>query len=261
MAIKGKKKSRGGGRAVAAPPRPVLVAQRRPLLKRTGFRITLALVLLTLIILGAALGIGARNRGRQEQAAQEAVRTFQTRVEAALTAKAVGQDLGSGFVILPEFGQRLSAVQAGEADAGEIADLAGRWSTDVTEAATKIAGLNPGTSTAADDLLDIREQLRQGLTLFSGMAKELAVAVGLKGEPREALVAVLQEQFASSAAVFDAAWRELQELRARIGIPEQAPAGAPGGIPGAPGGIPGVPGAPGGIPGIPGEPGSEVPGS
>ena len=236
MAIKGKKKTRGRGRGVATAPRPVLVAGQKPLLKRTGVRITLIVVLLGLIGLLAGLGIRSRNQTRARESSQESVRQFQTRVEAALSAKAVGQDIGTGFVILPEFGQVLSQLQTGDVKPKDVAAKVKTWTADVTEAADKITALDTGTSEVADDLSDVREQFRSGLTLYIGMARSLGVAATLDGTARDDLISAINEQFQSAASVFDGGWRELQEIRADLDIAEPAPA-APA-IPG--GGIPGL---------------------
>ncbi|HZA60599.1 MAG TPA: hypothetical protein VE754_02825, partial [Actinomycetota bacterium] len=140
------------------------------------------------------------------------------------------------FVILPEFGQVLSQLQTGDVKPKDVAAKVKTWTADVTEAADKITALDTGTSEVADDLSDVREQFRSGLTLYIGMARSLGVAATLDGTARDDLISAINEQFQSAASVFDGGWRELQEIRADLDIAEPAPA-APA-IPG--GGIPGL---------------------
>ncbi|HVM12219.1 MAG TPA: hypothetical protein VM638_07075 [Actinomycetota bacterium] len=250
MAIKGKRKG-GGGRRVASPPRPVMIPPRTPLLRRRSTRILIAVVLLGA---AAAITVGvmaARNTSRRLEAARSDVRQFQTRVEAALTADGIGQDTGTGFVILPQLGQTLAQVQNDEEVDPEVEGQIEDWAEGTVKAADTIAGLDVGTSElSAEALRESATMMRQGLMLYSTLARNLGLSMDLSGRQKDRLVAQLQEQFAATSVVFDTGWQKLQALRAELGIPEPVPQQ----VPGMPGQVPGLPGGQ-----VPGFPGGELP--
>lgn len=247
MAIKGKRRSRGGRASVGAAPRPQFVVPRKPLFQRTGVRIFLILILLAGLITGIVVGLSVRNTNRRLDAARQDIREFQVRVETALTAKGIGQKQSTSVVILQELGQTLSELQAGQIKKRkETHTKLDTWNTDAKEAAQSIAALDVGATEYAKDLTEIRSLFQQSLLLYAGLAKSVGVAIDVDGESRKTLIEGILEQYPTGATVFDAGWRRLQSIRTELEIPE-AIAPPPGLTP--PGGVPGLP--PGGIPGLP----------
>lgn len=233
---------------MGAAPRPQFVVPRKPVFQRTGVRVFLILIVLAGLIAGIVIGIQVRNSNRKLEEARQDVKEFQVRVEAALTAKAIGQTQSTSVLILPELGQTISELQAGQINRGQMRETRTRletWNTDAKEAAEKVAVLDTGASEYASDLTETRNLIQQSLLMYAGLARSVGVALDLEGEPRESLLQNILEQYPTAATVLDTGWRRLQTIRQELEIPlvAQAPGLPPGGIPG------GVPGVPPAIPG------------
>ena len=263
MAIKGKRRSKGGSRTVAVPPRRPLVTPPTPLLKRTGVRVALSIMLLAVLGVLTWAILNARKEGREREAAQQTAVEYQTRVAAALGAKGVGQNTETSFIILPELGQVISGMQNDQVKAADVKPRIETWTKDTTEAATKIGALNVGSGETATELTQVSSLLRQSLMLYVGMVKALGTAIELEKPQRDAIAAALLEQIPAASSVFDVGWQQLQSLRSELGVPAPVPEAPAGG--GFPGGlVPGQPGAqiPGQVPGqMPGQVPGQVPGS
>ena len=245
MAIKGKRRSRGGRTSIGAAPRPQFVVPKKPVFQRTGVRVFLILFVLAGLITGIVVGINVRNTNRKREEAQQDVKEFQVRVEAALTAKAIGQTETTSVLILPELGQTISELQAGQIKKGQVKGTKAKleiWNTDTKEAAEKIAVLDVGVSEYQGDLNESKTLIRQSLIMYAGLAQSVSLALDLEGAPRETLLQNILEQYPTAATVFDTGWRALQTVRSELGIAE--PIVPPGlqqpGVPGVPG-IPAIP--------------------
>lgn len=242
---------------MGAAPRPQFVVPRKPVFQRTGVRVFLILIVLAGLITGIVVGLNVRDTNRKQEAARQDVREFQIRVEAALTAKAVGQTQATSVLILPELGQTISELQAGQIKQGKLKETREKltaWNTNAKEAADKVAVLDTGASEYSKDLSETRSLIQQSLLIYAGLAQSVGIALDLEGEPRETLIQNILEQYPTGATVFDSAWRQLQAIRTELEIPVAVqppglqPGGLPGGVPGVPGGVPGVPG---GVPAFP----------
>jgi hypothetical protein len=242
MAIKGKRRTRGGRASIGAPPRPQFVVPRKPVFQRTGVRVFLILFLLAGIITGIVVGINVRDTNRKKDEARRDVRELQVRLEAAITAEAIGQTESTSPLILPELGQTVSELQGGQIKKGQVKEKKAQletWSTDAKEAAEKIALLEVGTSEYNTELTDSKNLIRQSLTMYAGLARSISIALDLEGKPRDDLVQNILEQYPTAATVFDTGWRKLQTIRAELGISEPI---VPAGLqqPGFPG-VPAIP--------------------
>jgi hypothetical protein len=239
MAIKGKRRSRGGRTSVGAAPRPAYVVPRKPVFQRTGVRVFLILFLLAGIITGIVVGINVRNANRKREEARQDVKEFQVRVEAALTAESIGQTGSSSPLILPELGQTISELQGDQIKKGQIKEKKEQlqtWNANAKEAAEKIALLDTGSSEYAKDLTQSKNLIRQSLMIYAGLAQSVSIALDLEGKPRQDLIQNIVDQYPSGATVFDSGWQGLQTLRSELGIAE--PIVPPGlqqpGFPGVP---------------------------
>jgi hypothetical protein len=228
-------------------------------------RVFLILIVVAGLITGIVVGISVRNSNRRREEARQDVKEFQVRVEAALTAKGIGQTQSTSVLILSELGQTISELQAGQIKKGALKETRAKletWNTDAKEAAEKVSLLDAGGSEYSEDLFEVRTLIQQSLNMYAGLAGSVGVALDLEGKPRENLLQSILEQYPTAATVFDTGWRRLQAIRTELGIPLVVqppgltnPGGVPGGVPGVPGGVPGVPGGvpgvPGGVPGVP----------
>jgi hypothetical protein len=238
MAIKGKRKSRGKPRTVAAPPRPFLVRPKTPLFRRRPVQVVVLLIVFGLV---AALGWGLRSR---QDAAQLrlSVSRFGSSAEATLSATGVATPFGGSWLVLPDLGGAVSQLGGGN---GKALDQAVRnvrengdsWATSATQAADAIAAIE----TEDADLKQSRNLMEQGLRLYASMADEIQVAAAIDTDARKHLLSAIQQQLAAAAGVFDTGWGLLTQRRAEAGIPVlNQPPGLPPGVPGAPQ-IPGLP--------------------
>lgn len=222
MAIKGKRKGRGG-RSGPGSPRPQLVPPRKPLLKRTGVRIALLLVLAGAVTGGTLGALAAGGGGTEDE--RPAVARFGVRVENALIAASLGQPVGTGFLVLPELGESVARFQGGDLSLKELRDGAEDWRARATEGAEALQGIrapNPVLGEAAT-------RMAQALRLYSSLARSIRIATVLDEEDQAALLETVFEQFTVVAGAFDGGWQQLQAERARVGI-EIVPA-APAPIP------------------------------
>jgi hypothetical protein len=234
LAIKGKRRTRGrSGRTVAAAPRPYLVRPKTPLFRRTGTKVVLVLLAEALIFGLLVLG----DAQTDADAARQDVSEFASLVDAQLYQGGAAQQSFGGPLILPELGQTISQLRAGEAKEADVVENAGSWSEVATGAADGLADVR----TDRAGLKAARRLMEQGLRLYAGLADEVRVAVQLEGKPQKELIDTIGRQLEAAATVFDAGYGMLQTERRKVGLPppSQVPSGIPGGIPGLPGGVPG----------------------
>lgn len=231
MAIKGKRRARATRRGIAAAPRPHLVIPRKPLFRRRGVQVTLAVLLVALI--GGLVFWGLRTRRSNEILARERedVSSFGTFVEEVLQRRAVGQAVVTQYLILPEMEGALDRVRTGRGNQDQLVEQAQAWSTQAAGAADDLAALQPDLG----ELREARNLMRRGLDLYSSAAESLAVAARLEGNPQKNLIAALESQIRAASDVWDMGWGKLTTARARLGILNPAPLpppGQPGGFPG-----------------------------
>jgi hypothetical protein len=233
MAIKGKRKPKSRGRAVATPPRPFLVPPKTPLFRRTGTKVVVV-ILLEAIVFGVVLLAGAQS---EEDRRRREINEFTSLVEAALYSSGAAQPLPTGPLVLPELGQAIAQLEAGEAKEQDVTQSAQSWS-DLTEGAADTIGQIEAESLA---LKEARNLMEQGLRVYSGVAGDVAVVFDLDGEIQRGFVESIGQEYQVAAQIFDTGFGKLQEERRKAELPTSS--GLPGPLdPGLPPGIPGVPG-------------------
>lgn len=226
MAIKGKRR-RGGGRSVAAPPRPVTVIPPKPLFKRRGFRITALVVLLAGVLTLVLLGLDARSDSRAREEEVRQIRQFGVQVQTALTAEGAAQELATGFLILPELGQAVADLQSEEIRPKRLEELAAsasEWVELTTAAATGVAGV----ATENLVLFDGRTTMQQALLLYANVARMVGVAAELGPDGRTGLANSLSQSLGIASAVFDGGWQKIVGERTRVGLPSSLQEEPPG---------------------------------
>ena len=240
MAIKGKKRSRGGkARARSGAPRPTLVQRKPPLRRRTWFRAT-ALLVLVLAAGGITYWVLAERRAAaEERAAREEIQRVGALMEGAIVG--IGGVAQHIPVILPELGQALSEITTGDARPRRVEQDAAEWEEGLEAASERLASIR----TDRGDLRRAITGVRDGLDLYLPIARDLPDLTRLRGDERaEAAAAVLGQMDAARAAV-DAGWEIYRNARAEVGLevgtPGVQPQIPPGGDPFAPPGSEGIP--------------------
>ena len=243
MAIKGKRRTRH--RTTRAParaaPRPFLVRPKPPLFQRTGTKVVLVVLAEAVVFLLLAFaGLQSEADRRRDQISE-----FTTLVEAQLYQSGAAQQSITGPLILPELGQTVGQMTAGEVpNPEELVANARSW-----EDVAGQAGQNLGRIRVEGlALVEARNLMEQGLLMFSAVAQQIQVAAELEGRQQEQLVEGINDQMNLAATVFDTGWGKLQEERRKAGLETQAV--LPGDLGGLPGGIPGLTG-PGDVPTTP----------
>ena len=240
MAIKGKRRTRHRtSRAPArAAPRPFLVRPRPPLFQRTGTKVVLVLLAETVVFLLLAFaGLQSEADRRREQISE-----FTTLVQAQLYQSGAAQQSFTGPLVIPELGQAVSQLTAGEVpNTDKMAEDAQSWAEVAGQAGQRIGELEA----EGIELKEARNLMEQGLLLYAQLANEVRIATELEGPTREELTATIGEQLNLAAAIFDTGWGKLQEARRKAGLETQAV--LPGDLGGLPGGVPGLTG-PGDVP-------------
>lgn len=234
MAIKGKRRSRGGkARARAGAPRPVLVQRKPPLARRTWFRVTAALVLV-LAAAGIAFGVVVSRRNAAErQAAREEVQRVGALLEGSIVGIG-GVAPGGVPVILPELGQTVSQITTGDARPRRVARDAAGWEEGLQAAIEELGGI----TTDREDLRRAVTQVREGLELYLPIVRDVPEVARLRGDERAEAAAKIQDGLAAAAAAVDSGWGVYRTARAEVGLsmgpPGLQPQVPPGGDPFAP---------------------------
>ncbi len=231
MAIKGKRRGRGrSGRTVATAPRPYLVRPKTPLSRRTGMKVVLVLLVEALVFTLLILADAQSDADRQ----REQISEFTSLVEAQLYQSGAAQESFAGPLVLPQLGEALSQLQAGEAPE-DLLENTESWADVAERAGDQIGGIE----TDLAGLKEARNLMEHGLRLYSGLADEVGVAAQVEGRTQGTLVRTIGEQMAVAATIFDTGYGALQEERRKAGLPTQS--SFPGGLPDDFGGLPPIP--------------------
>jgi hypothetical protein len=239
MAIKGKRRTRHrSSRPVARAPRPFLVPPKTPLFQRTGTKVVLV-VLAEAVVFGVLVLAGAQTESDEHR---DQVSEFTSLVQAQLYQSGAAQQNFMGPLIIPELGQAVSQLTAGEArNTDQIAEDAQSWAEVAGRAGQRIGALEA----EGIELKEARNLMEQGLLLYAELADEVRIATQLEGDTLEQLMATIGEQLNLAATIFDTGWGKLQEARRQAGLETQSV--LPGDLGGLPGGVPGLTG-PGDVP-------------
>jgi hypothetical protein len=239
MAIKGKRRTRHrSARTVARAPRPFLVPPKTPLFRRTGTKVVLVVLAEAVVFLGIVLA-GAQTESDERRGQ---ISEFTSLVQAQLYQSGAAEQSFAGPLVIPELGQAVSQLTAGEApNTDRMAEDAQSWAEVAGQAGQRIGDLEA----EGVELKEARNLMEQGLLLYAELANEVRIATELEGPTREQLTATIGEQLNLAATIFDTGWGKLQEARRKAGLETQAV--LPGDLGGLPGGVPGLTG-PGDVP-------------
>ena len=228
MAIKGKSKPKGGGKAPARGPKPAYVPVRKPLLQRRAFWLPVLVVLGVATIAGLWYGIAKqRTADREEALAQdlsEAATAYRERVDPILAT--VGQPVPpNAYEVLPAFTAALTDFVDGKAKGSDLEAVASGVVEQAAAAATQLEAID-AVELVADKgfdeatvvyVLNSRSRLTQAMRVYEQagrLAQEAAVASGRQAE-------VLAEQASAIAGVakdiFDDGYQDFVEFQFRAG--------------------------------------------
>jgi hypothetical protein len=196
------------------------------------------LVVLAEAVVFAFLALAGAQTEADER--RDRITEFGSLVEAQLYREGAAQQSFAGPVVLPQLGQAVAELASGEVkDPEAMTTDAEGWVKVTREAGDGVGRI----AAEGAELAEARNLMKQGLLLYSALAREVRIAAELEGTQQQQLVETLTEQMSVAATIFDTGWGKLQEERLEAGIEIQAPqAGGLGGLPGGlPGGIPGLP--------------------
>ncbi len=218
MAIKGKRRPKSrSGRVVSGAPRQFIVPPKTPVFQRTGTKVVLVILVEALVFAGLVMA-GARS---EDQAYRDDISRFTTLVHTALYGTGAAQQLPTGPLVLPEMGQTLSQLQAGEeVNENDVETNAEGWQN----AAEQAAGTIEQIETDELALIEAQNMMVQGLRVYSGVAGSLGVAIQLEEDARTPLLEAMGIEYQAGASVFDAGYGKLLEESRKAGLPLSTPA-------------------------------------
>lgn len=232
MAIKGKRRSRGGRARVAAPPRPVFVEPKEPVFRRLWFRTLVGAVLIGLVATAGFFFWQERKAAAEAEEAREDVARLGVRIEGALLG--VSQQLGDQVVVLPEMGEALIQVQTGDARERRVRRQIEEWEAALRDADDALAAIE----TDRGQVRQVIARLREGLAQFLAVAADIPEALSVEDEEeRQELVIELATRHQEASATINNAWLIYQGVRVEVGLEQPAPETDPN----VPPGFPGVP--------------------
>ena len=263
MAIKGKKKSKGGSgtRRITTAPRPQIVVPKKPVMQRTWFRAILIGIVLAAVSVWAVLYLDERRDAQAAQEAQDEVRTTGALIEGAVGLVGSALPGGIGFQVLPDLGATLAEMQTfatfeEPADEGKdegdeptpgptptpepeeppklnenrISEESEGWVTALGQADERLERI----STTNRKLERVIQSIRDALEMFVPIAEAVPDALELDKKEMADEVTTLQTDLSAATSAFDSAMFEYQAIRQEVGLVDPAAGGIPGGIPGIP---------------------------
>lgn len=218
MAIKGKKRSRGGRSRAGVAPRPRLVVPKKPFLRRTWVRVTLV-ALLVLVVSGITFGvIVARRSAVEREAAQREVTRVGEAMEEALAP--VAQIGGGTALILPELDPTIIEIQNGEARPRRVERLMARWEEDLGAAIEDLGAIET-------DRMGLRravERIGDGMEIYAVLIQGIPALLELETRPEiEEAILALQPEFQAAAGTVQSGYLIYLNERVDVGLDEGTP--------------------------------------
>lgn len=235
MAIKGKSKSRGGRRVVAAPPRPTLVVRKPPIWRRRWPWATLGAVVAAAVVSLVLVKLHD-SRDRSFRAKEKAaVQSFSRALEKRLPPdrKIVPPDLENLF---PNLSTDLSNLGSGKvADDAKAMAEAQRVSSSATRASRAIASMTPakffppsfevtgnrrltGKGATVAAMQEAQFLISQSLRLYGQVGDLMRLAARASGNQRRTLVDQAQTLLANASTLFDRGFQKVLALRQAVGF-------------------------------------------
>jgi hypothetical protein len=212
---------------VSAPPRPVMVTPKKPLVRRLWFRALVVTFLVGAVATGGFFAWQERRAAAELEAAREDVARLGVEIEAAVLG--VGQPMPTGeYAILPEMGQTLAEIGSGEFRPRRILRQVEEWEGALEDTEAALAAIETDQAGGRQALA----RMREGLGLYAGVVSSIPDALEETRDARrqEALVG-LQTRALEGAETFSSGWQIYVTLRAEVGL-DAVPGGMdPGQLP------------------------------
>ena len=218
MAIKGKKRSRGGRSRTGVAPRPKLVVPKKPFFRRTWVRVTLV-VLLVLVVSGITFGvIVARRSAAEREAAQQEVTRVGEQLEEAL--RPVAQVSGSSMLLLPDLDPTIIEIQGGAARPRRVERLTVGWEEDLGAAIEDLGAIE----TDRGDLRRAVERIGDGMEMYAVLIQGIRPLLELETQPEvEEAVLALQPELQVAAGTVQSGYLIYLSERVEVGLDEGTP--------------------------------------
>jgi hypothetical protein len=256
MAIKGKTKTRSGGRPPARAPRFAPVPVRPPFFART--RVKIAVGFLAGIALSAFavwIWVGLRNEHRHNAATatlakeKSVVSSYQGTVDGVVSQ--VGTASGPTVSLFSQIGQPLSDLANGKLDSNLVSTVRSALKTD-TSALNTIGGVNVSSEfgnkgfsvVTINYAFNSQSKMKDALALYQKVFDLMLRASSAQGKAITALAKDAQDIQTTANSLFNDGYADYSNLKTAVGINSVPQGLGPGGS-GFPGG--GLPG--GGLPG------------
>jgi hypothetical protein len=219
LAIKGKKKTRGGRPSTNAP-RPMVVAPKRPFLSRRSTR--WGAFGLILAIVGTIMLVAWRNQREDERVERQGIAIDEVNSRLTLAVQGVAQPgAGGELSLLPQFVVQVEGFRNGTVKPAQVtkdnkgvpaaldAAIAGVGEVDVPE------GLRNTDYTV--EVIDAKTLMLQGLRTYKVAVRLTLTAAGLEGKDRTAVLEQVSEQVQVATRLFDYGQQKLINIRVELG--------------------------------------------
>lgn len=251
MAIKGKTKTRSGGRSVARAPRLTPVEVKPPFFART--RVKIAMGVLGGIALSAFavwVWVGLRNEHRHNAAAaalakeKSVVSTYQGTIDGIVSG--VGTTSGPTVTLFSQVSMPLSDLAQGKLDSNLSSTLKTARKSD-SSAVQAISAVNvdsefanKGFDVATINLaFNAQSKMKAALQLYQQVFDLMQKASLAQGKQITSLAKDAQGIKTTADSLFSSGYTDYSNLKSAVGInqiPQPQGLGGSGGVPGLPGG-------------------------
>jgi hypothetical protein len=221
MAIKGKRRSRGG-RMVAAPPRPQLVVRRKPFWQRTWFWITVGAIAVIAIVFGVVVNMRANDREAAKKRQLAAVQNFSSAVQAEFPddRSVVPPDL---IIPFPTFRQTIDDLSSGKMKATAAAANARAVTKAASDSANGIREID--TASLIPDqypltraqMNDVKGLFVQSFRLYEDAANLTLTATTLQGDQQKAVLASAGDVLTRASLMFQSGNTKLSRSITALG--------------------------------------------
>jgi hypothetical protein len=221
MAIKGKRRPRGG-RTVAAPPRPQLVVRRRPFWQRRWFWISLGVVAVLAVAVGIVLNMRANDREESRNRRLAAVQNFSAAIQGEFPddRSVVPPDL---IIPFPTFRQTIDDLSSGSMKPADAARNAREVEKAAAESAAGIQRIDtaklipdqyPATRAAMND---VKGLFVQSFRLYQDAASLTLTATTLEGAEQKAVLKSAGDVLTRASLIFQSGNQKLSRSVTALG--------------------------------------------
>jgi hypothetical protein len=226
MAIKGKRRPRGG-RTVAAPPRPQLVVRRPPFWQRRWFWITVGVIAVAAIAIGVVANMRANDRKESRARQLAAVQNFSSAIQVEFPddRTVVPPDL---IIPFPTFRQTIDDLSSGSM---KPADAAKNARDVAAAAATSADGIRAVDTSklipfqyplTRAQMNDVKGLFVQSFRLYQDAAQLTLTATTLSGDQQKAVLKSAGDVLSRASLIFQSGNQKLARSVAALGGTFQA---------------------------------------